>query len=121
MSNVQSMGGSTLPYSQLRHVQSVGEERADAPKHSVPVSSAHPAEFRRLAAMLGVYIAFIVITFSLYVDYPDATFGIHDDVQYVFYLDVTVMMLVARLGMIIYYDCHDESTHKTLPAHHCKM
>eukprot|EP00943_MAST-04B_sp_MAST-4B-sp1_P006886 g6886.t1 len=51
-------------------------------------------EARRLATIVGIFNIVILILFYLYVEYPEQVFQLREDVQYVFYLNVTVMMLV---------------------------
>ena len=50
-------------------------------------------DWSRLATVVALFEVIILALFLKFVTYPD-TFAVADDVQYVFYLNVTVMMLV---------------------------
>ena len=51
-------------------------------------------EARRLATIVGSFNIMILILFYLFVEYPEQVFALKQDVQYVFYLNVTIMMVV---------------------------
>ena len=51
-------------------------------------------EWRRLAIILGAFQVAIMVLYGLFVEYKEGTFGDKDQLQYIMYLDVTVMMLV---------------------------
>ena len=51
-------------------------------------------EGKRLATIVGAFMVFILTMFYLFVEYPEQVFELKEDVQYVFYLNVTIMMLV---------------------------
>ena len=58
--------------------------------HAPPPSS----DWRRLALIVGLFQVLLVGLCLRFVIYPSGDFLITDDIQYVFYLNVTVMMLV---------------------------
>lgn len=49
---------------------------------------------RRLAILVGSFQIFLVIMFATFVEYPETSFSDSQDIQYIFYLNVTIMMLV---------------------------
>jgi len=51
-------------------------------------------DWSRLATVVALFEVMILGLFLKFVTYPNEAFAVADDVQYVFYLNVTVMMLV---------------------------
>ena len=75
---------------------------------STDVNEISKTEARRLATIVGIFNVVILILFYLYVEYPEQVFQLREDVQYVFYLNVSVMMLVG-FGLIVAFKYDDVS------------
>eukprot|EP00657_Telonema_sp_P-1_P001260 TRINITY_DN12889_c0_g1_i1.p1 TRINITY_DN12889_c0_g1~~TRINITY_DN12889_c0_g1_i1.p1 ORF type:complete len:124 (+),score=67.19 TRINITY_DN12889_c0_g1_i1:82-453(+) len=61
----------------------------------------HRNEWRRFSLILSSFLGTIILLFALCVEYGDVSSGSNMDIQYLFYLNVTVMMLVG-FGSVSY-------------------
>jgi ammonium transporter Rh len=68
--------------------------QADTPYNSLQRGIAQQADMKKFAILVGGFEILLLILFTVAVEYPEQGFTQKDDIQYIFYLNVTIMMLI---------------------------